>query len=390
MSWGTSNRDGGKTSESGHLRALSKAVLGEVLNGLNVTQRAAGANMSVDIAVGDAIIMRSDGTYGHPVFNDATENKTVTTADGSNPRRDIVVVYVDYGQARSTAVSNNTNGVIKTMIVAGTPAGSPTDPSNATIQSAVGSGNPFIKLARVRVPAGQTSISNTLIDDMRIIASGLSNGGWEMLSSTEAASVSFSSYNSARRIGVITVPSDATLKYTPGNKFRFYQATGGWKYGFIMGVTSTTITVFVAAGVTINNEAILLPAFSYAYSPLGYNAPHLVKEAYRSNTTDAERWIYESSGWVATTGSGTGASQATVPLPITYAAIPIILVSAAGDQVSGSAALGNGGNSVHGLVTAKHFQDTVSNFIGYTWTNAGSWSAGNLQYITWHGRGPVN
>lgn len=170
MSWGTSNRDGGKTSESGHLRILSKIIRGNVVTGLGVVQRAAGANMSVDIGIGDGVVMRSDGVYGHQVFNDAVENKTVTTADGSNPRSDIVVVYVDYGQTPSTLISNNTNGVVKSMIVAGTPAGSPTDPSDAAIQSAVGSGNPWFKLARVRVPAGQTSISNSLIDDLRAFA----------------------------------------------------------------------------------------------------------------------------------------------------------------------------------------------------------------------------
>lgn len=170
MSWGTSNRDGGKTSESGHLRAISKIIRGNVITGLAVVQRAAGANMSIDIGIGDGLVMRSDGTYGHQVFNDAAENKTVTTADGSNPRRDIVVVYIDYGQTPSTAVSNNTNGVVKSLIVAGTPAGSPVDPADATIQSAVGSGNPWFSIGRVRVPAGQTSISNSLIDDLRLFA----------------------------------------------------------------------------------------------------------------------------------------------------------------------------------------------------------------------------
>jgi hypothetical protein len=34
MSLGTSNRDGGKTSESGHLRALGKTVVGDILEGL--------------------------------------------------------------------------------------------------------------------------------------------------------------------------------------------------------------------------------------------------------------------------------------------------------------------------------------------------------------------
>jgi microcystin-dependent protein len=170
MSLGTSNRDGGKTSESGHLRALGKIVSGDIITGLNAVQRAAGVNMSVDVQVGDAFVRRSDGTYSHPVFNDAVYNQVISAADGSNPRRDIVVIYVDYGQTPSTAVSNNTNGVVKIKVVNGTPAGSPVDPNGAAIQSSVGAGNPYSILARVRVPAGQTTISNTLIDDLRVLA----------------------------------------------------------------------------------------------------------------------------------------------------------------------------------------------------------------------------
>lgn len=170
MSLGTSNRDGGKTSESGHLRALGKMVNGDILEGLIASQRAAGVNMSVDISVGDAIVRRSDGSYSHPVFNDAVYNQVISAADGSNPRRDIVVIYVDYGQTPSTAVSNNTNGVVKIKVVNGTPAGSPADPNDAAIQSSVGSGNPWTKIARVRVPAGQTTIGNSLIDDLRSMA----------------------------------------------------------------------------------------------------------------------------------------------------------------------------------------------------------------------------
>lgn len=171
MALATSNRDGGKTSESGHLRPLSKifggSVLGNINTSLKVVQRAAGANMSVDVGIGDAMLMRSDNTYGHPVFNDAVYNATITAADGSNPRRDIVVIYVDYGETPSTAVSNNTNGVVKIAVVAGTPAGSPVDPTSVAIQAAVGSGNPWIALARVRVGAGVSTISNSVIDDLR-------------------------------------------------------------------------------------------------------------------------------------------------------------------------------------------------------------------------------
>lgn len=208
MSLGTSNRDGGKTSESGHLRALGKIVSGDIITGLNAVQRAAGVNMSVDIQVGDAFVRRSDGSYAHPVFNDAVYNQVISAADGSNPRRDIVVIYVDYGQTPSTAVSNNTNGVVKIAVINGTPAGSPVDPTDPAIQSAVGAGNPWTKLCRVRVPAGQTSISNSLIDDLRSMttanitnatitnaklstAAGELGGAWTTLSGTPSGFASF-------------------------------------------------------------------------------------------------------------------------------------------------------------------------------------------------------
>ena len=170
MSLGTSNRDGGKTSESGHLRSLTKQFRGEVIAGLKVSQRGAGANMSVDVSIGDAVIEREDDTYSHPAWNDAVLNQLISTADGSNPRRDIVVMYIDYNETPDPDVSNNTNGVVKIAVIPGTPAGSPSDPSDGTIQSAVGSGNPFIKLGRVRVGTGVTSISNSVIDDLRVFA----------------------------------------------------------------------------------------------------------------------------------------------------------------------------------------------------------------------------
>jgi len=215
MSLGTSNRDGGKTSESGHLRPLSKMfggnILGDVKTSLKVVQRAAGANMSVDVGIGDAMLYRSDGTYGHPVFNDAVYNQVIAAADGSNPRRDIIVIYVDYGQTPSTAVSNNTNGVVKIKSVAGTPAGSPADPSAAAIQSSVGSGNPWAYLARVRVGAGVTTISDSVIDDLRIGA----------LSNMFAPPAYGDIINASCRVAQLPAAPSLTTSYVYGKVDRF-------------------------------------------------------------------------------------------------------------------------------------------------------------------------
>jgi len=264
MSLATSNRDGGRTNEAGHLRGVTKGFIGQVLNGLDVSQRGAGANMSVDVAIGDAIIQRSDGTYGHPAWNDAVYNQAIAAADGSNPRRDIIVMYIDYGETPSTGVANNTNGVVKITSVSGTAAGSPVDPSDATIQSAVGSGNPFIKLARVRVAAGATSISNSVIDDLRLMATAVNQGGW-----IHDAVYSWV-YGSATTFTIAGV--DATAQFPVGTRLRVYQG-GSLKYFIVTGATfstNTTVTVTGNGTYSLSNTPIDKPAYSYSGVPTGF------------------------------------------------------------------------------------------------------------------------
>jgi len=264
MSLATSNRDGGRTNEAGHLRGVTKGFAGQVLSGLNVTQRGAGANMSVDVAIGDAIIQRSDNTYGHPAWNDAVYNRTIATADGSNPRRDIVVMYIDYGQAPSTGVANNTNGVVKIISVPGTAAGSPVDPSNATIQSAVGSGNPFIKLARVRVAAGATSISNSVIDDLRSMASSVPQGGWNYDVTYSWVYASASTFTIAGVDARAQFPIGTRLMLLQGGTLKFFRVTG------TAFSTNTTVTVSGGGTYTLANLPIDKPAFSYDFSPADF------------------------------------------------------------------------------------------------------------------------
>jgi hypothetical protein len=93
---------------------------------------------------------------------------------------------------------------------------------------------------------------------------GLPDIGWIAAGETWL----FSSFNSTTKIGVITVPSNATLKYAVNNLVRFTQATGGTKFGKILAVTSTSITVWMP-GLTLNNEAITAPMYSPLATPLG-------------------------------------------------------------------------------------------------------------------------
>lgn len=287
MSLATSNRDGGRTNEAGHLRGVTKGFVGQVLEGLAVSQRGAGANMSVDVAIGDAIIQRSDGTYGHPAWNDAVYNQVIAAADGSNPRRDIIVMYIDYGQTPSTGVANNTNGVVKIKSVSGTAAGSPVDPSTATIQSSVGSGNPFVRLARVRVAAGATSISNSVIDDLRLMATAQPQGGWVHDATYGWVYASASTFTIA---GV-----DVTGQFPVGTKLRVTQA-GTVKYFVVTNAvfsSNTTITVTGAGLYTLSNVPIDRPAYSYDATPSGFpRSMRNLEENYTTTEVDTgKKWV---------------------------------------------------------------------------------------------------
>lgn len=131
-----------------------------VISGFAVTERGAGANMSVDVALGRAIIEITNTNVAHGKTykvwfdSDATENISVTTADATNPRKDRLVLRVDV----ATDPNGNASNIAIIELLAGTPAGSPSapaEPSNA------------LTLAIVDVPAGDTAITTSQITDSR-------------------------------------------------------------------------------------------------------------------------------------------------------------------------------------------------------------------------------
>jgi hypothetical protein len=168
MSEFLSYRDGGKTSEEGFSRWWAKTHSGgmpTVLDStsLKASQRGSGANMSVDIAIGDVLVPYT--TYMFHGFTDAIKNVSISAAHPTSPRRSIVVAYVDLSVVSSA--SNNNPGALKFLSVDGAPSGTPIDPNDAAIQAAVGIGNPWMKIARIAVDAAATSIVDAKITDMR-------------------------------------------------------------------------------------------------------------------------------------------------------------------------------------------------------------------------------
>ena len=122
-----------------------------------ITTQNGTPNMSVNVSSGWAAIV---GTYTtnmgtYVAYNDATQNLTITTANGSNPRIDLVCMTVS--DSYYTGALNQ----VAFSVIAGTPAASPVAPT-LPLNS--------ISLATVYVGAGATQILTANITDTRTVS----------------------------------------------------------------------------------------------------------------------------------------------------------------------------------------------------------------------------
>ncbi len=132
----------GQPLEPGYLNNLRVGVRDwGVISGLAVSQRAAGANMSVDVATGSATI---NGTV---VTKSSVTNVVVTAAHATYDRYDFVVI--------------NSSGTIS--VIAGTAAATSYAP-DYDFET-----NNAILLAEIYIPATDTAIENAQITDKRVI-----------------------------------------------------------------------------------------------------------------------------------------------------------------------------------------------------------------------------
>jgi hypothetical protein len=143
---------------------------------LLVAQRAIGANDSVDIAAGAAIITGDDeanqGKYY--VRNTAVSNVVFSPAPGSDSRIDLLVLQVNDPTAGGSAGDNATF-----VVVEGSVAGSPVPPAVP---------DTAIPLAEVLRTATDTSITDAMITDRRVASSTqqyTTNSQFEILTTAE-------------------------------------------------------------------------------------------------------------------------------------------------------------------------------------------------------------
>jgi hypothetical protein len=127
---------------------------GVVMGGALSLAYVATTGLSATLKHGTAIVQSSDPARGaHVVTVPADQTFTHATADGTNPRNDLIVAEVnDVG---------TTSSYKRVRILQGTPAGTPADP---TIGGSLGNGSWF-PLWRVRVPAASSTLG--AITDLR-------------------------------------------------------------------------------------------------------------------------------------------------------------------------------------------------------------------------------
>ena len=124
----------------------------------------------------------------------------------------------------------------------------------------------------------------------------------------------------------ITVTSGAPSIYQKGDKLRFKQTAGTYKYFYVVGVADTVLTVTGGSDYAVLNEAITVPAYSHVENPLGFPSMFNFAETYTGFSADpsSDCKFYISRGnciyIVAYTGSGTSnAVGKTITAPITNA-----------------------------------------------------------------------
>lgn len=158
---------------------------------LKVTQRAAGANMSVDVAVGRCIIAGVAGSY--LCRSDAVEHVTIAAAPSSGNGR-IDVVYAQVRDAQAQGSGSDQDWVID--VVAGTPASSPAAPALPARS---------IELARVTLTDATTTVTNGIITDARRTSVSPADRRWPIVASVDLAEHAVN--DSADTWGSITIPA---------------------------------------------------------------------------------------------------------------------------------------------------------------------------------------
>lgn len=167
-----------------------------VLHGLKVAAQGS-PNTTVAVAAGKAVIAATGSGLGfdYHVWNDASINSTGFTATSGNGRKDRLILRV-------------TSGVPALEIVQGTASGSPVEPSIT--------GDNYLELALVTMPASTTNITNAMITDRRVFI-GRWAQAWGYINSVSAMTTT----NSASASFVAVTGSNLAFTAVAGRRYKY-------------------------------------------------------------------------------------------------------------------------------------------------------------------------
>lgn len=396
-------------------------------------------NNTVKVDIGAAVIGFDDYTGDQDKFYyffvDTPENVTIGANSSGNPRIDAIVAYVD--TANPASDDNDGAGVL--IAIEGTPAGSPSAPTDSDIQTELGAGVRWIRLANVEVSNGFSSIVDGDITDTRVKARATGNSiydnndavkgydsggsirdllklnsgdnieiggagigninlnntlvsniinslggiiwdGWQPRSET----LTYASATSFTIAGV-----DLTAIYRKGTKLRVSQSTGGTKYFVVASSsfsTNTTVNLIPTTDYSLANEAISSPNVSYAENPAGWPgwfAYTPTFTGFSAAPVGIHRWSARGNTIhlivrVVTFGTS-DATGFTITAPIAQANVSADLLT----YFSLGLAVDNGSNSSGDLGRIPNNSATITLLKGASptgWTNSGNKGA-NFQFF---------
>jgi len=177
-----------------------------------VAQRGAGANLSVDVAAGYAVVTGDDvaGQGNYLCWSDATYNLAMPAAPGSGTRFHRVGLRVKDKLANGTWTTYE----FIPDVVQDTGAGFPAEPAS------------FITLAQASITAGQVSYQTAQLTDLRQPAEVIQGA-------TRAANSAQNKTTTLTGDTVLTVPVAASATYE--FRFNLYAASASTTSGFKLG-----------------------------------------------------------------------------------------------------------------------------------------------------------
>jgi H-type lectin domain len=219
------------------------AVVG--INDFKVTQRAAGANMSVDVAGGLAFVEGTESaTQGaYTVRSDSTPtNVAISASNPTLPRIDLIVARV-----QDAFYSGSTNSW-SIQAVTGTAASGPTAPAAP---------NNSLILAQISVGANVTTITNANITDKRTISWGRLYSGDLVCTSTTRPANPWQ--------GLTIFETDTLSQYIYSGGWLNTGKAGGAPYAVAAG--SSTVTSVVSGSVCYANATVTFPTGRFSQIP---------------------------------------------------------------------------------------------------------------------------